>query len=255
MTMAPGENIDNILRDWNYEPETLSVRMVQGDDDRALIQMRVDLGVLQIDTTGRPDGTEPEGFQTYLEYVLWVAAEEDSNWVLDEEQCMEIDREFVQFYHRRICWLKLQRFDEAVEDADHTLQLMDFCQKHSPDEAWTLTHEQYRPFVVFHRTQAAAFARLQESDAEDAPELAIAELNQGLDVIRDLYENFEVAEDSEDDELVRRLVELRDSLCEKHEVLGIEGLTLEQQLNRAVENEEYELAAEIRDKLAKREDS
>lgn len=243
--MAPDEHIDDILRDWGYEPHSLSVRLVAGDDGRDLIQMRIDMGVLQIETTGKPDGQQPEGFDTYLDYVRYLGEETDeSDWTLDEDQCMEIDREFVQFYHRRVCWLKLQRFEDAVEDADHTLQLMDFCQQHSPDESWTMSHEQYRPFVVFHRTQAAAFGRI----AKDEHEFAIQELNQGLDEIRRLYEEFEVEEQFDDDELVHRLIELRESLREQYEV----GATLEEQLREAVEKEEYELAARLRDEMDKR---
>ncbi len=45
---------------------------------------------------------------------------------LDPARCMEIDREFVQFFHRRVAWLALREFDRAVADADHTLALMDF---------------------------------------------------------------------------------------------------------------------------------
>jgi hypothetical protein len=73
----------------------------------------------------------------------------------------EVDREFVQFYHRRVCWLTLRAFDRAVKDADHTLALMDFCLEHSPDDQWLMSQEQYRPFVLFHRIQAAALSKLE----------------------------------------------------------------------------------------------
>ena len=29
---------------------------------------------------------------------------------MTEEQCQEVDREFVQFYHRRVCWLTLREY-------------------------------------------------------------------------------------------------------------------------------------------------
>ena len=89
---------------------------------------------------------------------------------------MEIDREFVQYYHRRICWLALKEYHRAAEDADHTLKLMDFSTAHSPDENWSLMHEQYRPFVLFHRTQALALTELEETD----PEKAVATIYKGL---------------------------------------------------------------------------
>ena len=53
----------------------------------------------------------------------------------------------------------------------------------------------------------------------------------------------------EDDELVVRLVELRETLRSEYSV----GQTLKEKLTEAVEQEQYELAAKIRDELMRRE--
>jgi excinuclease UvrABC helicase subunit UvrB len=132
-----------------------------------------------------------------------------------------------------------------VADADHTLGMMDFCRDHSPDEQWTLSHEQYRPFVLFHRVQAAALAALDQH----SPEAAIEEINQGLDRFRKLFDGDEVAEKFDEDELVRRLTELQASLREHYRV----GRTLDEQLADAVAKEQYELAAHLRDEIARRQ--
>ena len=205
--------------------------------------MRIEMGILQLETTDRPDGDRPLGFATFFEY-LCDEAERDQDLVLTEEQCAEADREFVQFYHRRICWLAIRQFEQAVRDADHTLGLMDFCRDHSPDEAWTLNHEQYRPFVMFHRTQAATLQALEADDAESA----IEEVNQGLDQLREFFAEFDAEEEYSDHELVERLVELRESVREKFAI----GRTLQEQLGDAVASEQYELAARLRDQLAAR---
>ncbi len=56
-----------------------------------------------------------------------MAIRAGDDFVLSEEQCAEADREFVQFYQRRLCWLALREFSHAVADADHTtLAFMDF---------------------------------------------------------------------------------------------------------------------------------
>ena len=251
--MAKRQHIDDILRQWAYDPNAVTVRLVPGKDGREIIQMRVDMGILQLETSGRPDGTTPEGFDTYFEYIRAQALEfgddEDNGFELDEDQCVEIDREFVQFYHRRICWLALRQYEQAVADADHTLGLMDFCRDHSPDEQWTMSHEQYRPFVLFHRTQAAALARLEEvEDDSDGAEAAVHEINQGLDHLRNVFVQYGVEEHFDDDDLVSRLVDLREDVRKRHEV----GRTLHEQLADAVAAEQYEQAARIRDELAKR---
>jgi hypothetical protein len=177
--------------------------------------------------------------------LIGRAISEGDAFTLDEDLCVEVDREFVQFYHRRICWLKLQRYREAVADADHTLSLMDFCLRHSTDETWTMSHEQYRPFVLFHRIQASALAELDDG----GPETAVQEINRGLERVEQLFRSHNLDDQFEEDELVKRLIRLRESLRQEYRV----GRTLQEQLADAVAAEQYELAARLRDELARRD--
>jgi hypothetical protein len=248
MSRNKREHIDHILHNWPYEPNSLSVRMRLGQDGRDVIQMRLDLGLLQLETTGRPDGLQPEGADTYLDLLRSKAASAGAGFVLSDDQCAEADREFVQFYHRRLCWLALRKFTHAMADADHTLELMDLCKEYSPDDEWTISHEQYRPFVLFHRTQAAALSQLEQGNG---PEASVQAINEGLDSIRAVFLEHESVEEFEQDELVERLVEMRETLRTQFEV----GRTLEEQLNDAVAAEKYELAAQLRDELARRRDN
>ena len=237
-------NLDNLLRQWEFDPQNLSVRLVKGDDDRDVIQMRVDLGILQLESTGRPDGAKPGGFDTLVEQLTQRELEE-GNFELTEEECLEIDREFMQFYHRRMCWLRLQYFRRAMADAEHTLVLMDLSTRHSPDDEWTASHEHYRPFVLFHLTQAEGLAELEDSGAEEA----IEALNKGLDRIHEVFVEHEAEEHFASDEMVTRLTEMRESLRREYKV----GKTLDERLNEAVASEQYELAAKLRDELARRD--
>lgn len=242
--MARREHIDGILRNWPYVPGGVLARRVKGSDGREVIQMRVEMGVLQMELAGRPDGDRPEGYETYYDYLLHAALPEGEDFELTEEQCDEVDREFVQFYHRRVCWLALREFRLAQSDADHTLGLMDFAAAHAGDEQWVLSHEQYRPFVLFHRTQAAALAEMEEN----GPETAIDAIDQGLKQFQELYERYEAEEYYDEDELVARLTELRESIRDHYGV----GATLAEELAEAVAAEEYERAARLRDEIARR---
>ncbi len=244
--MPDREHIDDLLREWAFDPDSVSVRIREGDDGRDVIQMRVDMGILQLETEDRPDGTQPHGSKSYFDYLVSQKSAEGSDFVLDEDQCAEADREFVQFYHRRICWLALREYRNAVKDADHTLGLMDFCTEQAPDEQWAMSHEQYRPFVVFHRAQAAALAELEDNmDAETA----IEEIDKGLERLRGLFVQYEAEELFDEDELVSRLNEFRDMLREQYDV----DKTLHEQLADAIAKEQYELAAKIRDELAQKD--
>lgn len=246
--MTQNKHIDDLLNGWEFHPELLNVRLIKGGDGRDVIQLRVDLGVLQLETIGRPDGTRPEGFRDILSYLSSLE-QDDEDFVMTDEQCVEADREFVQFYHRRISWLRLQRYELAVDDAEHTLALMDLCRDHSPDENWTMGHEQYRPFVLFHRTQAAALLALDH----DAPQRAIEEIDAGLETIKAVFIEHDAIESFEDDEMVEKLREFSEKL--RTEYCESKPRSLQEQLAQAVKLEQYELAARLRDELSKRYDN
>jgi hypothetical protein len=241
------EHIDDALGGWTYDPDALQARLVKGGDGRPLIQMRVDLGILQLETTGRPDGTKPHGCRTYLDHLRRqkeAAERRGEEFVLDEEQCRQADREFVQFYHRRICWLALQRYAEAVADADHTLAFMDLVRDHAPSEDYARAHELYRGFVTFQRTQGAAALALEKDD----PEAAIDEVRQGLGLLLDFFAERGEEGRGADDGMVRHLRKMEEGLRREHHIEE----TLRERLDRAVAAEDYELAARLRDELRQR---
>lgn len=237
-------DIDALLASWPFRPGEVNARLVKATGGREVIQMRVDMGVLQMETEFRPDGDRPGGADTYFDYLVGEVIREGDDFELSDDQCTEADREFVQFYHRRVCWLSLREYSRAAKDADHSLAFMDFVRQHCPDEEWILSHEQYRPFVLFHRVQAGALAALED----DGAEAAISEINAGLDRFRDLFEEYDAADQYAEDELVLRLEEMRENVRSRYDV----GLTLDEQLAEAVRAENYELAAELRDQLRTR---
>jgi hypothetical protein len=211
-------DIDAALEGWTFQPGIVQSRLVVAADQRQVIQMRVDLGILQMEIANRPDGQRPHGFKTYFEYLLdeaKTAANHDKTFVMSDEHCQESDREFVQFYHRRISWLALRNYAKAIEDADHTLQFMDFVKEHSPSEEYTQAHEQYRGFVTFQRTQGAAALALEQNDAEKA----IDQVRKGLQRLRTFLGAFGSDEQIEEDGMVQHLRKIEKSLREQH---GIE---------------------------------
>src|ERR1041384_5758639 len=61
-------DLNTILKDWPYESGTVKVRKITGLDGREKLQLRVDLGVLQMEIIGRPDGRRPHNCESLLEY-------------------------------------------------------------------------------------------------------------------------------------------------------------------------------------------
>jgi hypothetical protein len=239
--MTEHHDIDFIFHEWPYQPGVISARLVRAHDGREVLQMRIEMGLLQMETTGRPDGQRPGGAETFLAHMQSQLGKGE---MLSEEQCFEFDREFLQFYHRRICCLALREFARAVTDADHTLAMMDFILAHVSDEQYALSHTRYRSFVHFHRAQAATMAALEQR----GPEAAIEEINAGLEQLRKIGAVTATEGQFGEEELVGQLEELKESLRKEYHV----GQTLAEQLADAVAAEEYERAARLRDQIARR---
>jgi hypothetical protein len=241
-------DIDPVLREWAVEPGATQARLVTASDGRSVLQVRLDLGLLQLEVDGRPDGQRPHDFDSYFDYLNDAAqrrAKTGREFKLNASQCGEADREFVQYFQRRVAWLALREFDRAIADANHTLAFMDFVRDHSPNDEYRLAHEQFRGFVIFHRAQAAAAAAVERNNAE----AAIDAVRDGLTRIRAFLAENDLEEHADEDTFVQELTKLEQSLRELH---GIDE-TLEEQLAKAVANEQYETAARIRDALRQRQ--
>ena len=91
------QDIDAALQGWEFKPGVVQARLVQAPR-RQVIQMRVDLGILQMETADRPDGSRPHGLATYFDYLRQqarVASRAGRTFTLKEEQCLEADRELI----------------------------------------------------------------------------------------------------------------------------------------------------------------
>jgi len=242
--MAAHKDIDDVLHNWPYEPGVLSARMVTASDGREVVQMRVEMGLLQMEVTGRPDGRRPHDCETYLDYLRDRASRSGRRFSIRACDRKELDREFVQYYHRRVCWLALRQFDRAIADANHTLAMMDFVRQHCPGDEWAFSHEQYRPFVLMHRTQAAALTCVEEAQ----PEMAIETIAEGLEEIHQAFDRLGKAGPLQEEQIISELVKLQDTIRREYRV----GRTLREQLADAVEAEQYELAARLRDEIRRR---
>jgi tetratricopeptide (TPR) repeat protein len=241
------KDIDGALANWEFKPEAIQARVVAAGGRRQVLQLRLDLGILQLETEGRPDGQRPHGHESYYDFLKAkanAAKAAGKRFKLNDEHCREADREFMQYYQRRICWLTLGEYSKAVEDADHTLLFMDLVRDHSPHEEFTEAHEQYRSFVLFHRVQAAAAAQAEDGK----PEAAIDELRRGAEQIRELLIETEDDFEPDEDPMLLQIARLEEEIRNKHKI----GETLQEQLDKAVANEQYEQAAKLRDAIKRR---
>src|SRR4051812_35788006 len=99
-------DIDEALQSWPFDPGSGEVvaRQIKARDGRTVLQIRVELGLLQLEVEARPDGVRPHSFATYLDYLRHRSRVKSSGpnrsgevWTMTPEHCSEADREFAQF--------------------------------------------------------------------------------------------------------------------------------------------------------------
>src|SRR5262245_64616572 len=55
-------DLSKLLREWPFQPGQITARIVTGEDGEPKVQVRLDLGIIQLNADGRPDGEKPFGF-------------------------------------------------------------------------------------------------------------------------------------------------------------------------------------------------
>jgi hypothetical protein len=242
-------DLRQLLREWPYEPGQLSVRMIQGDDGRPKLQLRVDLGILQMELAGRPDGLRPEGAESLLELCETMLDEhlatggDPDAFTIDEEMCRRLREEAVQYYHRYVALFVLEEFDLVIRDTSRNLRLMTFCREHAARDEDREALEQFRPYVIMMRTRALSGAAVEAGE----PKAALLAINQGLDAIREHFVDMGQPEGFEGSSEAQLLRGMREALAPKLPVSA--RAELQSRLKQALESENYELAAILRDEL------
>jgi hypothetical protein len=237
------KDITPILAGWEYDTDELQVRIVAGADGRDKIQMRIDLGLIQMEVTGRPDGTRPGGFESLLEAFEARASEADGDFKLDRDDCAALMREGVQYYHRYLAAFHLQRFDLVARDTARNLRLFAFVVKHAARQRDRVQFDQYRPYVTMMHARARASQALARKDYDTA----LKRVDEGIAGIRQFLRDYEQTEQEVECAELGFLFRLRREIEADRPVGPVERL--EQQLALAVELEDYEEAARIRDQI------
>ena len=248
----PGEgqkmqDISRILNNWEFNAEDICARKIVGQDGREKLQVRVDLGMLQMDLDGRPDGTRPHGKDSLLNHfqkkIRKHEARSDEPFTLTDVDCDRLGQESLQYYHRYVCLLRLGDYDRVIEDTLHNLGIFDLVNSFSSSDEQKLLFEQYRPYVTMINTRAKGELRLLEEDYEGALQV----VNSGMQQIEGMLEAFEEFESPEESEEMFALQTWRDEIRRNRPITLKQRLA--QQLQEAIAEEKYERAATLRDRL------
>ena len=235
-------DLSDLLRDWPYEPGQLQVRKITGSDGREKLQLRLDMGVLQMEMAGRPDGRLPHGAESEYEYQTERAEQTGVDFELSEDDVGELQAEGVQYYHRYLALFQLQDWQSVIRDTKRNLDMFTFVAKYAPDEEASWSVQQFRPYVMMMNTRAKANLALEKKD-EDA---AIALVEKGISAIEKFVKDNNRDGEADTSE-IKSLAEWLADLRKLKPLTPVEKLRRE--MERAVEDEKYERAAELRDAI------
>ena len=243
------EDLTELLRKWPYESGRVNARRVTGSDGRPKLQIRVDLGILQMEIEGRPDGDRPHGFESLLAYQqdrfdrYSTESGQPEGFVLSPQECRALREEAVQYYHRYVGLMAINDFEGVVRDTARNLALFDLCRAHAAKESDRTIMEQFRPYVIMMRARGEA----EQALAEGGTSAALAAIDNGLSEIRTALEA--AGRDAAYDEAneVQLLRGMREALVPK--LPASQRIELQERLQAAIDAENYELAAVLRDEL------
>ena len=245
----PSKDITPVLKGWDYESGTINVRKINGIDGTPKLQMRLDLGLLQMEMSGRPDGAKPHGYESLLDYFEAQLAEHtktngsDLGFHLSSEQCQSLREESLMYYQRYLSLFVLEEFAGVVRDTSRNLRVLDLCGRFAMEEQDKLVLEQYRPYITMMNARASAYLQLKSG----RPAEALRTVESGLKNIREFFEKFGQEEAYGRSNEVRVLKRFAREIRRKLPVNPMDRL--QRKLDKAVKKEEYEEAARLRDKI------
>ncbi len=242
-------DISVLLRGWDYNANEVTVRKIIGVDGSEKIQMRLDLGLLQMETLGRPDGLHPHGYESLLEYHnSRLRSHEEihgdtDDFILTADECSDLKQEAMQYYYRYLSLFHLGDYAGVIRDTQRNLNSFDLVRDHAEDDNERTSLEQFRPYVLMMNTRAKACLLLEDQEFDRA----LDKIEAGIGRIRDFFNEVERPDLAEN---CREIAFLRDwsERIRSNRPLSPQE-KLKQELRMAVEAEDYERAARLRDEI------
>lgn len=242
------QDLRAILDGWEYEPGKISVRKIIGRDAQEKIQTRVDLGLLQLEPDGRPDGRRPYGCDSMLTFIETRLREyvqkngSDEGFLLLTEDCRDLRHEAHLYYQRYLSLFVLEEYEGVERDTHRNLRVIELCRRYAETEYDRIALESQWGYVMMMHTRAKVYRAMSTGHFDTA----LALLERGITRLHERPADQEQAEDAAGE--LEVLESLRQELLESMPADAIPRLQWE--LNNALTREDYERAAGLRDKLS-----
>ncbi len=243
------QDLSPIFKRWTFDPQQTCTRKIVGIDGREKLQIRFELGLLQMEMTGRPDGTSPRGYESALDaYLDRLEAHRrlhgsDEGFCLDERACDLLWSEGVQFYQRYICLLHLGDYEGVLRDTTHKLALLDLVRTFAGNDEIKCEFDRSRTCVLMVHARSKGEICLQNGEFSGALEV----VQEGIEEIRGFLIGFGDPELLESSDELRSLEEWAEEIRRRYPAGAREHLF--EQIETAVAEERYEQAAMLRNRL------
>jgi len=253
------DDISKVLENWDYRLGRVDARRVKGEGGVEKLQLRIDLGLLQMNAQFRPDGKRPFGHPTLLDHFLIRLEKhrekhggEDDDFSINPDECAKLQQEAIQYHHRSICNFELEDYEAVERDTEHILELLDFVQDYAVEDEIGQSFQQFRPQTIMMQIRAVGTELIAENNYDDA----IKEITGAIEELNQFYNEMgreELVDSSMEVHSLREwLKDVEKEAADKKPMT--EGEKLQHKLNKAVEREDYEAAAKLRDQLSKLDD-
>lgn len=243
-------DISHLLEQWDYQPGEVAVRKFTTKAGEEKIQLRVDLGLLQMNAVGRPDGKRPFGhesllqhYQARLDHHRRTHAGGAEGFVLKADDCARLQQEAIQYHHRYICLFQLEEYEGVIRDTGRNLEVFRFVSDHAESDelAWSL--QQFCPQLLMMRIRARGMTALRDDKHAEA----VGVIEEGLEEIRAFYRSHSRQDLMEQSGEIQSIESWLQEVQAKRPLSEREKL--EHALDEAVRQENYEKAARVRDAL------
>lgn len=245
--MKDSVDIRKILQAWPYDPDN-DARLAKGHDERPILQVRTPVGIEQYELDGRPDGIRPHELESSLDYYLQRLAEAQSagreaEFKLGRHECNELFSEGTLYYFRYVRLFQLKDWARTVRDTARNLKVFDLIHRYAKREEDQQFLEKWRPYIIRVNSTAAAMLELEKQAYEPALQIA----NEGVSKIEGLEDFDDETFQFERARSLTALKELASQIQKNRPLSQLEQL--ERQLRRAIERQEFERAAQLRDRI------
>ncbi|HOD99932.1 MAG TPA: UvrB/UvrC motif-containing protein [Kiritimatiellia bacterium] len=245
------KDISRLVDGWPYEPGEVRARWIEADDGSRKLQLRLDLGIFQMEPTGRPDGTCPRGAISLRDFYIeeeMRSPDEKLPYKLDNDACAELQLEAMQYYYRIMAFYALGEHKSVVKDCEHNLDIIDIVSDYAADDETAWQFNQLFPYMRMMLARAVAEVAM----SRDRFDRAARAVKDGIRQIEQFFaENYEPQNaDGTPAPPPAEVISLRELLADiERRRPKSEAENLRAELARAVELENYEKAAFLRDQL------